>query len=345
MIGLHHHNLLAKERTAVLKSLKEISLSSINELSIEMLTQTEPFVMRGLVNDWPIVQCANNHEKAELLLKMSANKAVPAWVAPAQEKGRFFYDKDMKGFNFAQKNLFFNDVLNWLIDNQAETDKATLYLGSTSIDYILPSYREQHDIPCLNHAPLVSLWMGNRSRVAAHFDATDNVACVLAGERTFTLFAPDQWDNLYVGPIEFNPAGQAISLVDFDNPDFKRFPKFKHALENGYEVRLKPGDGIFIPSMWWHSVKAHGAFNLLQNYWWRQAPEEAANPTDALVHALLGIKALPKAQREAWKAIFDKLVFDAESAEHIPEHARGFLGDLDEKQARRMRQLLKRQLD
>lgn len=187
--------------------------------------------------------------------------------------------------------------------------------------------------------------MGNRSRIAAHFDNTDNVACVVAGERTFTIFPPDQWENLYIGPLEFNPAGQPISLVDFKEPDFKRFPKFKTALENAYEANLKPGDAIYIPSMWWHHVEALAAFNLLQNYWWRNAPEVAGNPTDALVHAMLTIKDLTLEQRGAWRDIFERLIFEPINNEHIPEHAKGFLKTLDEEQAEKMRKLLLGGLD
>ena len=77
---------------------------------------------------------------------------------------------------------------------------------------------------------LASFWLGNRTRVSAHFDFPDNLACVVAGRRRFTLFPPEQVGNLYVGPLDRTPSGQAISLVDFANPDFARHPKFAAAL-------------------------------------------------------------------------------------------------------------------
>ena len=70
--------------------------------------------------------------------------------------------------------------------------------------------------------PLASIWIGNRTRIAAHHDLPDNLACVVAGRRRFTLFPPDELPNLYIGPLDFTPAGQAISLVDFAAPDFVR---------------------------------------------------------------------------------------------------------------------------
>lgn len=37
--------------------------------------------------------------------------------------------------------------------------------------------------------------------------------------------------------------------VDFDNPDYKRFPKFKDV--KGYETVVGPGDVLFLPMYWW----------------------------------------------------------------------------------------------
>lgn len=36
--------------------------------------------------------------------------------------------------------------------------------------------------------------------------------------------------------------------VDFDNPDYKRFPKFKDV--KGYETVVGPGDVLFLPMYW-----------------------------------------------------------------------------------------------
>src|SRR5206468_367295 len=82
-------------------------------------------------------------------------------------------------------------------------------------------------------------------------------------ERRFTLFPPEQLQNLYVGPLDFNPAGQAISLVDHAAPDLERFPRYAEALQHAQVAELEAGDAIFIPSMWWHAVEALAPFNAL----------------------------------------------------------------------------------
>ena len=60
-------------------------------------------------------------------------------------------------------------------------------------------------------------------------------------------------------------------------------------------------------------------------------------PTNALLHAVLRLRALPKAQRQAWKALFDHYVFDHDGAPaHLPEQAQGPLASPMTEQAARL---------
>ena len=159
------------------------------------------------------------------------------------------------------------------------------------------------------------------------FDLPDNLACVVAGIRRFTLLPPDQIGNLYVGPLDPTPSGQAISLVDFNDPDLPRHPRFAEALKQARSAVLHPGDAIRIPSMWWHHIESLACFNLLINYWWCTTPAAMGSPTDALMHAILSLQDLPQRQREAWRGLFNHYVFDADEEvyAHIPERGRGCL--------------------
>ncbi|MNV33774.1 hypothetical protein D3C71_1251550 [compost metagenome] len=165
------------------------------------------------------------------------------------------------------------------------------------------------------------------------------------GRRRFTLFPPEQIDNLYPGPLEPTPGGQVVSVVDFDEPDFARHPRFRDALASAQTAELEPGDAIFIPSLWWHHVRSLAPFNVLVNYWWRSSPAFLSSPLPALHHAMWAVRDLPAREKQAWATIFEYYVFGPgeRAGQHLPDAARGDLAPFDETQARRMRaQLLSR---
>lgn len=318
-----------------------------HSLDETVLTRTTPLVMKGLVREWPVVQAASAgiHEACEYLLSFYHHKPVHLMHAPGEVKGRLFYNDDLSGFNFTRRQADLHEVLTQLIGLQQTEQPDTYYVGSTSVQQVLPGFKQQNDIPQLADKPLHSIWIGNQSRIAAHYDATDNVACVVAGKRRFTLFPPSQARNLYVGPLDFTPAGQAASLVDFDNVDYQRYPRFKEAVQHAMIAELEPGDAVFIPAMWWHHVAALTPFNVLINYWWRQVPDYVGVPFDALAMALLSIRDLPQAQRDAWRDLFDQYVFNPMPQTHIPDSKLGMLGDIDETMARRLRAMLLNRLN
>lgn len=308
-----------------------------------------PVVLRGLAAEWPVVQAARRSDADALayLRRFYVDATVNAVRLPALHDGRVFYNEDMSGFNFEPLRAPLGDVLDELEGYGGDAGAPTLYVGSTTVDTCLPGFRAENDLSVPGQNPLVSIWLGNRSRVAAHCDLPDNIACCVAGRRRVLLFPPEQIDNLYIGPLDFNPAGQAISLVDIENPDFDRFPRFAEALDHAQVAELEPGDALVLPSMWWHHVEALGAFNVLINYWWRRAAAWMDSPANVLEYALLAIRDLPEAQRQAWRAWFDRYVFDFDESKiaHIPAELRGVLGPIGALEARQLRAKLLRKLN
>lgn len=220
-------------------------------------------------------------------------------------------------------------------------------MGSTTLDTYLPGLRADNPITLPQAEPLASIWIGNRTRIAAHQDLPDNLACVVAGRRRFTLFPPEQLANLYIGPLDLTPAGQPVSLVDITAPDLERFPRYAQALEHALVADLEPGDAVFMPSMWWHHIQALDGFNVLVNFWWRQSPAYMDSPMNALMLALLTIRDLPAEQRATWQEVFRHYVFDADAdtAAHLPEAARGVLAPMDDARARALRARLLQRLN
>ena len=315
-----------------------------------------PKVLKGLVSDWPVVEADNNGQLSDYLGQFGSDNIFNVVVAGADAKGRLFYNQDMSGFNFGRRQGSIKDVLAQLsqlsqlsqvsqLQSSKQQPQPSIYLGSTSVEQCLPGFLAEQNLPLNELQPLISAWLGNQTRIAAHFDAVDNIACVAGGKRRFTLFAPEQLENLYVGPSDFTPAGQAISLVDFHNPDHEKYPRFKIAEQNAYIAELEAGDALYIPAMWWHHVEALADINLLINYWWRSTPRFMGEPMDAFRHALLSIKSLPLEQKKAWQQLFEHYVFNDVDLEHVPADKRGEQGAIDEDNARRLRALLLQKLN
>lgn len=311
---------------------------------------TTPKVIRGLVADWPMVSAARDSANAAVAhLKQFDHGTLPvsATTAPPEAKGRIFYNADMSGFNFRREQIALKVVLDTLLKYRSTPEPPTIYVASTTLDSFLPGFRQHNPLALGVDEPLASIWIGNRSRIAAHHDVPDNLACVAAGRRRVTLFPPDQIGNLYVGPLDFTPAGQAVSLVDFAEPDLDRFPRFARAMASAQVAELGPGDAVFIPSLWWHHMEGMDDFNVLVNYWWRPVPAWMDPPMNALMLSLLALRGLPPAQRRNWQALFDHYVFAAggDTTAHIPEAARGVLGPLDGAMAANVRSVLRKRLE
>ncbi|UTF60302.1 cupin-like domain-containing protein [Gilvimarinus sp. DA14] len=312
----------------------------------ELMAAQQPVILQGLVRQWPMVQAAlNSHQSAMDYLKSFYNgRTVGSYWAGPEIKGRYGYNETLTDLNFERRRVPLTEMLESIQTHLYDDAPPSRYVGSTSIDACLPGFRAANDLPFTHpmfeqNPPLASIWLGNPSVVAAHYDAPNNIACCVAGKRRFTLFPPDQIANLYPGPLEPTPGGQAISLVDFANPDLERFPGFSQALEVAQVADLEPGDALFYPSMWWHQVEGLDRFNVMINYWWNTSPGYMGTPMNVLKHALLSLRDRPKHEREAWRSVFDYYVFGEveQSRAHIPEHARGELAPLDDIRARQLR--------
>lgn len=295
----------------------------------DIIAAAEPLVLRGQVSAWPAVAAASAGRLDRYLRDQSSARAASCVVGLPTIAGRFFYREDMRGMNFGRRDAPLGEVLDQL-QQQADMDEPlSIAMQSASTDLVLPGFAEANPLGLLPASVRPRIWIGNRIHVATHYDSNENIACVVGGRRRFTLFPPDQAANLYIGPLELTPAGTPVSMVDVDAPDLARYPRFADALDSALTAELAPGDAIFIPYLWWHAVSSLDPLSVLVNYWWSALPE-ALSPVDALLHALVAIRAQPESRRAAWRALFDHLVFDDAAAAHLPVAARGVLGDLPE---------------
>ena len=248
--------------------------------------------------------------------------------------------------NFATVQAKLPEIFARIDAEEGSPDARPIYLGSVDVKNFFQGLHEANHVDLGHRSALASIWIGTRTRIAAHNDMPANLACCVAGRRRFTIFPRDQFANLYLGPVDNTPAGRAVSMVDFHDPDFAAHPRFRDALAHARVAELEPGDAVYVPPMWWHHVEGLAPFNILLNYWWRATPHWLGQPQDALNHALLAIRDLPADQKEHWRQMFDHYVFanDADTVAHIPAGGRGVLDPLTAESAGRLRAFLLRSL-
>jgi hypothetical protein len=314
------------------QAIPEIDASSLTARAFhdDHVATGRPVVLRNIASAWPVTKAARKSGAAlrDYLLTFDKGEPARAMIGPPGIKGRFFYNEALTGFNFRTESLRLDAALNHLLDAAEEPQPMALAIQSLQLWTALPGFDRDNRLQLLPPTVEPRAWLGNRVTVAAHHDPSENIACVVAGQRIFTLFPPDQVANLYPGPFELTPAGPTISMVDFDTPDLARYPRFAKAMEHAVVAELTAGDGIYIPYLWWHHVRSLEPLNLLINYWWSPPSAAVGHPLEAMIHAIASIRALPPAPRSAWEAMFHHYVFSDKSAgDHLTEGRRGIQGE------------------
>jgi hypothetical protein len=307
----------------------------------------EPAVLKGLVADWPAVTLAQQSDEAlaDYIVAHDTGEPAGVYVGPPQIDGKFFYGMDSHSYNFDHGAAPIPQAIERILQERANSRPHAVYVQSAPVERHMPGFGAQNRLDILSPDIKPRIWIGNASVTRAHFDTSLNIACVIAGQRQFKLFPPEQSPSLYPGPLERTIGGVPVSMVDIDNPDLDTYPRFACAQDAMLTADLESGDALFIPYGWWHHVRSTSAFNVLINYWWNEAVAPA-QPYEALYHALLAIRSLPENERDVWKTLFDYYVFAShgDPAAHLRMRDRGILGDLTPKEVDRLKRSLTKSL-
>ena len=306
-----------------------------------LVASETPVVIKGLFGDW-VALAAGRHSPGRLnayLAGMDRGAAVPVMEAPARAVGRFAYRADMREFTFTKRSAPLRDTLARIEGLIGREHAPTVAIQMLPLADALPEFVRQNPMPLLPASVGPKLWLGGGVKTQTHNDRDHNLACVIAGRRRFTLFPPTEVANLYIGPLDNPPP---LSLVDPENPDYHRFPRFREAMASARVALLEPGDAIFIPKYWWHHVASLDPYNAMVNYWWGETAQGIEKPNDIFLAALLALKDLPPGERAYWRAMFEAHVFgdpDVVSG-HIPAALRGALGTMRPDERAMLRQRL-----
>src|SRR5690349_6126305 len=79
---------------------------------MKLAARGRPFVVRGLVADWPLVQAGRSSADQAIAQLTALDSGAPAevMIAPPSEGGRFFYRDDFSGFNFTREKATLQQI-------------------------------------------------------------------------------------------------------------------------------------------------------------------------------------------------------------------------------------------
>jgi hypothetical protein len=298
----------------------------------EIIPLDRPAVLKGLVEEWPIVRASEQSPAAlyDYIRMRDQGRPIRILVGRPDIQGLYFYRDDLSGLNFDYALKPLHETLATILTYQDRTDAPAIYTGAALVSETCPSVAQENTLDILDKPARPRMWLGNAVTAATHYDNMDGINCMVAGRKRFIFFPPDQLPNLYIGPLDLAPGGQPTSLVRVAEPDLERFPRFADALAVAETVDVEPGDAIYIPNLWWHNVESLEPVNLSVNYWWIDGRLGGGEPFAALAHALLAIKPLAPERRDLWRQMFDHYVFEtgADPVPYLPADRRGMLGDM-----------------
>ncbi len=311
----------------------------------QVMETCRPVLMRGMASGWPLLaggtDCVIDH-----IRRHDAGNPAEMFIGKPGIGARYFYDDELTGFNFDRETLPVSDAVERIVATAGEPGQPSMYMGSLPSERYLPGIERATPLPFLPENVRPRLWIGHASTIACHYDTKDNVAVVAAGRRRFTLYPPDSVGDLYVGPIDHTLSGQPVSFAAGSPGGDPRYPRFERARERALVAELAPGDGIYIPKLWWHQVEALGDLNVLVNFWWDDFAAGMDQPYMTMLLAMIAIAERPEGERAAWRAWFDHYVFRPEGhpLAFLPPERHGILGPLAGGNYGRIRSIVMRAL-
>jgi hypothetical protein len=163
---------------ATLPAVAERSAADPAALDALLRGAREPFVVRGLVADWPLVRAGLESPRAARAYLLERARDVPFAVSIGEpgHDWRNFYDPAM-AMNFRMARGRLADIFGGIDANEGRADPPTVYLASIDVPGHFSGVDTENFVDLGDREAIASLWIGTPTTIAAHNDFPDNLAC------------------------------------------------------------------------------------------------------------------------------------------------------------------------
>ena len=243
----------------------------------QFVNHNRPVVLRSL-QDWrPLSHWDDSHIRA-----LCGKRTIDVRVA---DHTRQFGDPKIQGM-YTQESLSLDSFIDALGSAESSGRPAPYYAAQLSLRRDLPELFPDTRPEPPHLRALGALWrgsphvyIGGSSQTPLHFDAFDNLLCVVRGRKTLLLWPPGCAELLYPGG-----GGSALfSRADVFSPDLDAFPLLGRAMPLALQVDLGPGDALYLPCCWWHAVQSQPPAHersISLSYWARQPGDKVRDASE-----------------------------------------------------------------
>ena len=221
-----------------LTKIERVETISKEDFYKHYIKKQKPLVIQKLTKDWPAYEKWNlNYIKT-----IAGDKIVPLY------DDRPVSHKD--GFNAAHATMKMADYID-LLQSKPTNYRIFLYDLMKEVPVLQNDFKwPKIGLRLVKQLPML-FFGGENSKVFMHYDIdySNILHFHFHGKKQCMLFAPDQTPFLYKVPH----ALIAREDIDFDNPDFEKFPALKKA--QGLITTLNHGEMLYMPEGYWHYMK------------------------------------------------------------------------------------------
>lgn len=221
-----------------LTEIERVETISKEDFYKHYIKKQKPLVIQKLTKDWPAYEKWNlNYIKT-----IAGDKIVPLY------DDRPVSHKD--GFNAAHASMKMADYID-LLQSKPTNYRIFLYDLMKEVPVLQNDFKwPKIGLRLVKQLPML-FFGGENSKVFMHYDIdySNILHFHFHGKKQCMLFAPDQTPFLYKVPH----ALIAREDIDFDNPDFEKFPALKKA--QGLITTLNHGEMLYMPEGYWHYMK------------------------------------------------------------------------------------------
>ena len=221
---------------------------------------------------------SENFLNLNYLERYADNTFVPLELTRSQRNDKNHIVQEFERFD-APLRLFLESLqLMEQREDKGKSQEIRLYLAQASISDFPPRLQDDIPVPSLvlktgkGDIYNANIWMGlPPTNTPLHCDSNPNLFIQLAGRKKVRLLPPSDGSSVF-------RKVRKLSGISYTS-DVIRGDEMMHGIEkrllddlvwddnesnialnqsHGIEAELGPGDGLFIPQRWWHSIKSAG---------------------------------------------------------------------------------------